>query len=335
MNQDEVTRLCTHEDSALCGFLTGLTTGSSGRDRRPKSYETLKSYRGTLDRLYRWKTTDWADVTTEQLWEFINSPNAVTGEPVSPNSVCQRRSAVVQFFHWAERKGVVPVDPTLDLGSPGQAETDREPVSNDDWRLIMASPLCPDDRLGLGLGYYTGLRRNEIVTLAPTAVNPLLEKIMFIRRKGGKTKKGLEYGALVRTLQQGLPHLAEGTDEWIDILESYARLRANEQFLLPMSQGVYGDGQRFRDRMEHHILPGAGIDGRKFSPHALRHSFATNMIACGMPIELLADAMSHASIETTRGYVDMTNQVDAWYRRVNKAPTGPTAASGRLRAVES
>lgn len=329
MTEDERTRLCIHEDPAIQGFLAGLATGSAGTNRKPKSTETIESYRGTLDRLCAWKTADWDRLTTDDLWEYINLPSAVTGRPISQNTVCQRRSAVVQFFRWLYRKGVIESDTTEELGSPGQAETDRHPVSDADWVKLASSDMSPDDRLVLGLGYYCGMRREEIVTLTPQAINPLLEKIMFFARKGGKTKRGLGYGALIRILQQGLPHLAVGADEWVDIVESYARLRAHELHLWPAALGK-NDGQRLRDRLEHHTLPAAGLDSRAFTPHQLRHSFATNMILCGMPIEILADAMSHSKIETTRAYIDMTNQVEAWFNRANAPKANGSAVQWQV-----
>lgn len=312
-------------------YLTGLMNGSATRDRKPASANTVTSYGTTLRGLERWLGGDWAEATEDVLWDFINRPKP-NGEPRSQNTVCNNRAAVVSFYRYAHKRGLVDSDPTEYLGSPGQADTNREPVSDAEWINVWETAKAPDDRLGLGLGYFCGLRLGEIVSLEPTAIDPLHRKIRFLHRKGGKTKKGLEYGALCKALSTHLPAVAFGVEEWLEMVEAYARFRADMPTLMafPSSRGgvdIKNTGQWFRNRLEHHVLPDAGLEGGLFTPHNLRHSFATNMIRCGLPIEVLADQMSHASIETTRLYVDMTNQVDTWYKRAARGE------GARLRAV--
>lgn len=305
------------DDKVLKAYLAGLANGSATSTRKPAGANTVTSYATTLRALARWLNGDWSAATEDVLWEFINRPRP-DGKTRAQNTVCNNRAAVVSFFRYAHKRGLVDGDPTEYLGSPGQLDTAREPVPDDVWLQVWAETRAPDDKLALGLGYFCGLRRSEIVGLAPAAIDPLHRKLVFLKRKGGKTKKGLEYGALTTALASELPKLAVGVPEWLDIVESYARFRSDMDALWPVPSGIKLAGQYLANRLEHHILPDAGFPGNTFTPHALRHSFATNMIRCGMPIEVLADQMSHASIETTRGYVDMTNQVDTWFKRASR-----------------
>ena len=54
------------------------------------------------------------------------------------------------------------------------------------------------------------------------------------------------------------------------------------------------------------ILRRAGIAGTQAMPKGLRHGFGVNAIRCGVPLNLLARWMGHASIKTTAIYANAT-----------------------------
>lgn len=54
------------------------------------------------------------------------------------------------------------------------------------------------------------------------------------------------------------------------------------------------------------IFAEAGICGRHAMPKGLRHGFGVNAIQCGVPLNLLAKWMGHASMKTTAIYADAT-----------------------------
>lgn len=54
------------------------------------------------------------------------------------------------------------------------------------------------------------------------------------------------------------------------------------------------------------ILRRAGIGGTQAMPKGLRHGFGVNAIRCGVPLNLLARWMGHASIKTTAIYANAT-----------------------------
>ena len=332
LTRDERAALCEHADADIAAFLTSVETGrvgvvhasgGRGESRRPRADNTVVSYAGTLARLHdHLDGPDWQDVTERELEDFLHRP-LDDGRARSISSAQQNLSAIRNFYRWlAAYKRVDFATPDDNPAAFVRLESDRLaraaerlPVTDAQWLAVVHSPLALDDRVALGLGYYVGLRRSEIVTVAPHAIDPLHRRILFVDRKGGKTKMGLEYGELVGVLQDHRPEVADGADEWIELVESYARSRRGEATLVP-DQGVKDPGQRLRDALEGTILPNAGLARDAFTPHSLRHSFGTNMALAGMDIERIADQMSHSTTETTLRYVNAAGQIAAWRRRV-------------------
>ena len=341
LTRDQRIALTEHPDADIAAYLTAIETGrvgviyegGRGASIKPRGNATLVSYQGTLSKLYEFlqrqsSTGDvsWADVTEAQLEDYLH--RTLSGGPMHRGiaTATQNRTCIRGFYKYLRAYDRVPFtrpddDPSafvrIDPDRLRRAD-ERQPITDADWLAVIRSPrLATDDRLALGLGYYCGLRREEIVTVAPRAIDPLHKRILFVDRKGGKTKTGLEYGELVELLCDERPEVAHGARDWVGLVEMYARYRDGENTLVP-DHGVANVGQRFNDRLTHHILKDAGLARDAFTPHSLRHSFGTNMALCGLDLHVIADQMSHTSTETTMRYVNMAGQIKA-FRKRNRA----------------
>ncbi len=56
------------------------------------------------------------------------------------------------------------------------------------------------------------------------------------------------------------------------------------------------------------LLKIAGLEGRGYSLHCLRHTFATDLLNAGMRLECLQQLLGHSSIEMTRRYARLTDK---------------------------
>ena len=67
---------------------------------------------------------------------------------------------------------------------------------------------------------------------------------------------------------------------------------ANKEYIVLVDAGRYEDGERVSKFIKENELP-------KISLHSLRHTHATLLIACGIPLKTVSARLGHASPTTT------------------------------------
>lgn len=136
---------------------------------------------------------------------------------------------------------------------------------------------------------YAGLRRNELLELALSDVD-LAEGTIRIR-KGKGEKERVAYIP---------PPLGS-------ILRSYLRSRGQStqiQFFLGSRKNAPLGLRALRNTFDT-IAQDVGFP---CSPHRLRHSFVTQMLKCGIPLQAASELAGHASVVTTMGYVRLWSE---------------------------
>ena len=149
------------------------------------------------------------------------------------------------------------------------------------------------DRALLELMYACGLRASEAVTLEVSDVD-LEEGILRARGKGSK-ERIVPVGqsalrAVAGYLRVGRPALAKGDGE--------TRLFLNFRGGALTRQGLYKIVRR-------HAVS-AGLADR-MSPHTLRHTFATHLLAGGCDLRSVQEMLGHADVATTQLYTHLSS----------------------------
>lgn len=299
------------------------------QDVRQVRGATTDAYRRTLFEFANFVGHEnWATVDGQQIEAFMGRERrgGITGAAATQD---RDRVAVGGFYKYLIARGRVPTNPIVDVGVPKVRNRQPRAIPDLVWtRLWQASNLPDDDRLWLGLGCFAGLRRQEIVSVAPCQIDPQRGLILHLERKGG-TEGSIEYVELAQIVSERFPHLLPTPDVWTSLVAKYASARASERCLITMDSPAT-DLTRLRSSFTDPNLPDPAVINRRlktvlrtvglppnaFTPHALRHTCATNLIRAGLPIELVADILGHSDIDTTRRYIRSTGMLSEWRTRL-------------------
>jgi integrase/recombinase XerD len=208
---------------------------------------------------------------------------------LSPRTAARRLSALRQFFRFLAQEGLRADDPTLLTVSPRLPASLPKPLTEAEVAALIEGasslppPQGPRAAALVELLYASGLRASECVSLPVSALRA--EGLMVaVRGKGGKER-------LVP-----IPPRARAAAEAARAAKDPSR------FLFPSRAA---SGHLTRQGMAlllKQAALAAGLDPARVSPHVLRHSFATHLLARGADLRSLQLLLGHADIATTQVY---------------------------------
>jgi len=269
---------------------------------RGMSRNTLDAYRSDLLQYGAWLGRTGHDALTvshPELAAFLGEVAAGTDArpPAKPATLQRKLACLRSFYRHLRRQAILVDDPTTSLRAPRQGRKLPQVLTRDEVARLLSEPAGTDppalrDRALLELMYACGLRASEAVDLEVGDVD-LEAGVLRARGKGNKERivpiGSAATQAVALYLARGRPRLVG------DRLE--ARLFVNRRGTGLTRQGLYKIVQR-------HAL-GAGLAAR-MSPHTLRHTFATHLLAGGCDLRSLQEMLGHADIGTTQLYTHLS-----------------------------
>jgi integrase/recombinase XerD len=269
---------------------------------RGLSRNTLEAYRSDLlqlgDYLQR-AGVDVLDARHEHLAGFLSelAAGAEDRRPVAPATLQRKAACLRSFYRHLRRESVIDHDPTADLRAPRKSQKLPQVLTRGEVGQLLAAPKGTEpsalrDRALLELMYACGLRASEAIELDVGDID-LRHGVLRARGKGSKERLvpvGREAIGAVRTyLQRGRPELVGLREE--------RRLFVNRRGGGLTRQGLYKIVQR-------HARSVGLAD--KMSPHTLRHTFATHLLAGGCDLRAVQEMLGHADIATTQIYTHLS-----------------------------
>jgi integrase/recombinase XerD len=234
------------------------------------------------------------------------------GAPLSPSSTARALAAVRGWHRFAQAEGIAADDPSAEVHAPQQLRRLPHALSIDDVaRLLEAAgagegPVPVRDRALLELLYSTGGRISEVVGLDVDSVGWLGRSpesvddhpVVRLYGKGGKERVvpvgSYARGALDAYLVRARPALAAGGR---GARGGTPALFLNTRGARLSRQSAWAVLQAASER--------AGLT-EHVSPHTLRHSFATHLLAGGADVRVVQELLGHASVTTTQIYTMVT-----------------------------
>lgn len=98
------------------------------------------------------------------------------------------------------------------------------------------------------------------------------------------------------------------SDDAVVALEAWLKMRDVEHDFLFYAQGRKSMAYSTARLIFEKYLTKAGLTHKGYSLHALRHTFASDLLNAGMRIECLQPLMGHTSLDVTRHYARLTDK---------------------------
>jgi integrase/recombinase XerD len=254
---------------------------------------TVEAYSRDLARFFTWLSRKRLQGLSVS--ELAGYPAWLTEQSLAPKSVARHVASLKVFFRFLQLEGALADNQAELLSSPKLWQRVPQVLSVKQVDELLAAPRAADplwqrDRAILELLYATGCRVSELASLQTRDIH-LRERYCICHGKGDKQRivpLGSRAAAAVeRYLQDERPKLAQRSSEPCEFL-----------ILSPRGSGLR------RERIWELVKKYAARVGvpDEISPHSLRHSFATHLLAGGADLRQVQEMLGHASIATTQLY---------------------------------
>lgn len=214
----------------------------------------------------------------------------------SNRSISRKLTALKEMFKYAVLHKYINANPTLTMKKPKYEKKTPQFFSEKDMDLLLSLPDL-SSKFGvrnlaiLELFYSSGLRISEMIILTLTSID-FEKKVISVLGKGNKSR------------------LVPIGNVAIEAVQNYLTIRG--KFLSKFSEDTLflSKSGRPLTRKELAVILGQylRIVGQKrgYSPHTLRHTFATHMLSNGADLRAIQEMLGHANLSTTEIYTHVT-----------------------------
>lgn len=261
---------------------------------RGLSVNTRKAYaddlKQFLDELTAKGVSSLNQVTRKQILDHLM---AMKARGMSTNSISRHLVSIKVFFRYLQQEGMLDRNVTDTMDSPKLWKILPDTLSEKEVDLLLAAPnmrkpLGIRDRAMLEMFYACGLRVSELANLQLSDLH-LDDGYIRCIGKGRKER-------VIPVAEEAIRLLNRYLDEVRPLLCANPHLQ--NVFVTKQESGLCR--QRLWQIIKKYTQE-AGIM-KNVTPHTLRHSFATHLLANGAPLRVIQEMLGHADIATTQIY---------------------------------
>ncbi len=259
---------------------------------------TVEAYRRDLEQYAHFLNgrghDDFATAQRSEVNDFLSDLRR--DQHRSSATVSRKLTSLRQMHRFLVREGLTEADPTANIAPPKSAERLPEVLTVEECRTLLAipdrsTPLGLRNAAMLWLMYGCGLRVSELVNLNIHDLN-IEEGILRVTGKGGKQR-----------LVPVAPRVLELVNEYLSTARQEQVKDSREDALFLSVRGHPMTRERFwRIFKEYARQAQLAPD---VSPHTLRHSFATHLLAGGADLRVIQEMLGHSSLNTTEIYTHL------------------------------
>jgi len=280
------------------------------RDQKGYSKHTIRNYRIDLRQFAEFLTSarkpshdsDRADIEDVEaidylvIREYLGSLYGLNRR----STIARKLSAVRSFFLFLEMKGLIKVNPAVDIATPKLEKYIPNYLPVDDvFRLLETpeekKPLGLRDQAILEVLYSCGIRVSELEALNISNID-FDDRLVRVIGKGDKERivpVGRQALQAVRNYLEGTKNLRRNTG--VDSRETPLFINYRGERLSTRSIG--------RIIKRYALKSGLTTD---ISPHSLRHTFATHLLDGGADLRSVQELLGHATLSTTQKYTHVS-----------------------------
>ncbi len=246
-----------------------------------RSQKTLESYASDLNHADESISGGLLKASQNQVQAYLSSL------PDRPSSIARKASALRGFYKFLMLEKIITENPAANLELPKRNRALPKFLSVDEIELLISS--AGDTRHSVRLRamiellYASGLRVSELCELPTSAI---LGDKLLIHGKGAKERIVPIHETARHALQKWLALREDDKSKYVFPSNSKTGHITRDGFFKILKQCA--------------IL--AGIDPHRVSPHVLRHSFASHLLAGGANLRIIQTMLGHEDISTTQIY---------------------------------
>lgn len=249
------------------------------------------------------------EMTTEQLRQYLYKKRLGGW---TADTFLNQYKALKAFLKWCVKNGYLATNPIDTIQTPKLEKKLPKRITEQEAQRVLDYAFHHDttyrferfrNRALMAVMLYTGLRAQEVLNLRMFDVDLTNRVIRVNQGKGAKDR-------LVPTSPALLRHLH-------DYLTDRKRLGKQSEWFFTTLRGDRPFTYSGLKRVVSKVKKGTGIE---FSPHRLRHTFATLMLEGGCDLFSLQKMMGHSDIKTTTIYLSAS--INMLQEQIAKHPLG-------------
>lgn len=257
------------------------------------SKNTINSYRNDLNELYIfYKNKNIANLDKKDILKFIEKNKEKSDKTLSHFITTFRG-----FYKYLEIENIIKENPILSISQPKTKKTLPKVLSISDVDNILNINLNDKydyrNKAMLELMYSTGVRITELINIKIHDLN-MNNCTLKVMGKGSK-ERIIPIGDIA--LKYVKMYIENYRSEFI---------KKNTDYLFLNSRGTLMTRQAFF-KIVKKIAKEKKIK-TDFSPHTLRHSFATHMLENGADLRTIQELLGHSDLSTTQIYTNVSNK---------------------------
>lgn len=258
------------------------------------SQNTVNSYKEDLKKMDKALKKDFRVLNNKDIQNYIQN----NLKDLNASSVSRTISTLKSLYKYLKINGQIKTNPVSNINTPKKAQKLPKVLSENEVNNLLDINLKTDfdyrNKAMLELMYSSGLRVSELINLT---LNDIDTKSAIVRVFGKGSKER------VIPLDE---YACEALDNYI-LYHRYNLFKHGENNYLFLNN----HGEKMTRQGFFKILQKLAKEKNiktSFSPHTLRHSFATHLLKHGADLRSIQELLGHSDISSTQIYTHITNE---------------------------